>query len=137
MPRFSSHGAETGNGMSETGGYQRRGGWLLGTFHPYARWSVLMMVIGFAFVLLIRIDGVPFLMISSALSAMLVAHTFIKYRWPGPTATERARRPVARDLWLAGGGLALALVGFVLALILGDAWAMSCEWWTVPGSLPL
>lgn len=87
--------------------------------HPLARWSMLLIAISLALPFTMLAPAIACMPLCWAMAVMLGVETLIKYRWPGRTATQRARRPTVRDLWFAAAGIVLG-VSLLALLFLGD-----------------
>ncbi len=102
----------------------------LGTFHPYA-WACFVLtmtsVLLNAFSHAVGLSSAPSpLLWALAMDAWMLAfipyvvapliggHALVRFRWPGRTATERARRPQRRDVVLVCIALVLGAVNLVV-----------------------
>lgn len=87
--------------------------------HPLARWSLLLIAISLVLPLTMLAPAIASVPLCWAVAVILGVETLIKYRWPGRTATELARRPTVRDVWFATAGIVIGLS--LLALLIFSA----------------
>lgn len=114
-----------------------------GDLHAWARWALVLAAVAFCigffdlFVLPALPAALPHLVhVGTALglgfaswALFLGAHTIVRHRWPGPTATERGQAPTSRDAAWAGLAVGGALFSAALVLLPYWTWVVGLPAW--------